>query len=130
MENQDILEMLNRLGTALSAGDAAAVAECWDIPALVLSDDGARPVSARGEIEAFFASAIERYRSRGITSTKATLERVDHLSKVITAIDVLWPGFDSSGSPKGSVERSHYLLRSCADGRPRIRVALTRPTAN
>jgi hypothetical protein len=129
MEDHDISEMLARLGEALSSGNPSAVADCWAIPGLVLSDEGTRPVTSREEVERFFADAIAWYRSQGITSTKATLERVDHISKGIAAVDVLWPGFDATGQRKGNAERSHYLLHAGAEGRPRIRVALARSSA-
>jgi len=73
----------------------------------------------------FLHKPLDWYRSRGLVSTKAELERVDMLSERLAAVDVRWPAFDASGQEKSS-ERSHYILRLGTDGQAYIRVALTR----
>jgi hypothetical protein len=124
--NEDkIRRLLERLGTALSTGDLAGISNCWEVPALVLSDEGAIAVAATGEIEAFFAQAAEWYRSQGLVSTRPELERVEMLSEKLASVDVRWLAFDSSGQEKSS-ERSHYMLQLGKDGQAHIRVALTR----
>src|SRR5574341_1047854 len=116
MMNEDkIRRMLERLGTALSSGDLAGIVNCWEVPALVLSDEGAIAVAEAGEIERFFAQAAEWYRSQGLTSTRAELERVHLLSEKLASVDVRWPTFDASGQEKHS-ERSHYILQLGKDG--------------
>jgi hypothetical protein len=55
MDEARIIEFLERLGSAVSSGDIQAIADCWDVPALVLADQGVRAVTAREEIAAFFA---------------------------------------------------------------------------
>jgi hypothetical protein len=87
-----------------------ATASWWAIPALVLSDEGALPVSDVAEVEAFFAQAAEFYRSQGLVATKPELERVVELTDRLMAVDVRWPTFDETGAEKAS-ERSHYILR-------------------
>jgi hypothetical protein len=71
----EIKGSLDRLGEALSAGDLAGVASCWEIPGLVLSDAGAIPVVDRPQIEAFFGHAVASYRSQGLVATRPELER-------------------------------------------------------
>jgi hypothetical protein len=56
-------QFLERYGVALSAGDLPGIANVWDVPALVLSDDGAIPVAGKEEVEKFFGQATETYRS-------------------------------------------------------------------
>jgi ketosteroid isomerase-like protein len=120
-----IIESLEAFGEALTAGDPRAAASWWEIPALVLSDEGALPVSDVAEVEAFFAQATEFYRSQGLVATKPELERVVELTDRLMAVDVRWPTFDETGAEKAS-ERSHYILRRGEDGQYRVRVALTR----
>lgn len=124
--NQDqILQLLKELGNALSAGDVRSASSCWDVPALVLSDDGAMVVASRDEVHAIFAAATKWYHEQGLTSTKPEIERMDLLSETLAAVDVRWPAFDASGNEKSS-ERSHYIIHAPKEGTPHIRVALTR----
>jgi hypothetical protein len=116
---------LERYAQALSAGDARAIASCWELPALVLSDEGATAVSSAAEVEKFFAQAIDWYRSRGLVETRPELERIELLSGRLAAVDVRWPAFDGAGVERLS-ERTQYILHADKDGLPRIRVALAR----
>ena len=125
MYDNNVKDMLEHYGAALSAGNLPVISNCWSVPALVLSDDGAMSVTSSGEIEAFFSQGIEYYRSQGLMSTRPELERVEMLSDTLASVDVRWPSYDSSGTEKSS-ERSHYILQLGGDGQMHIRVALTR----
>ena len=125
MDSDQIMQLLERLGRTLSAGDLREVSSCFEVPAVFLSDDGATILADASQLEMLFAQATDWYRSRGLVSTKAELERVDMLSERLAAVDVRWPAFDASGREKSS-ERSHYILRLGTDGQAHIRVALTR----
>ena len=125
MSDETIRGLLGRLGQALSAGDLRGVSICWEVPAVILSDEGAAVLAEANQIEKLFAGATEWYRSQGLVSTKPELERVDMLSEKLASVDVRWPAFDGSGQEKSS-ERSHYILQIGQDGQVRIRVALTR----
>lgn len=127
MQTDQIGQFLEQLGQALSEGDLHRAANCWKVPALVLSDDGATAVSASSEVEEFFSQAAEWYHLQGIASTKPEIERVDMLSEKLAAVDVRWPSFDASGKEKSS-ERSHYIVQLAEDGQVYIRVALARTT--
>lgn len=118
-------QFLERLGQAMSVGDAETVAACWSVPALVLSDEGALAVMGMSEIVDFFTSVIDRYRAQGLMSTIPELERLQPLTERLAAIDVRWPAFDTHGREQLS-ERSHYIVHLGASGQPRIRVALTK----
>jgi hypothetical protein len=125
MDDDQIREVLERLGEALSQADLKAVASCWEVPALVLSDQGTIAVAAMGEIERFFDEAVHAYQSQGIVSTSPVVERIEPLSEKLSAVDVRWPAVDSTGNERWT-ERSHYILQLGDDGRPHIRVAMTR----
>jgi hypothetical protein len=125
MNDEKIRSSLECLGQALSTGDLREVSRCWEVPALVLSDEGATVLADANQIEKLFAQATEWYRSQGLISTKPELERVDMLTERLASVDVRWPAFDTSGQEKSS-ERSHYIVQIGKDGLVRIRVALTR----
>lgn len=127
MQTDQISQLLEQLGQALSAGDLHKASTCWGVPALVLSDDGATAVSDTREIEEFFSQAADWYHLQGIVSTRPEIERVDMLSEKLAAVDVRWPSFDASGKEKSS-ERSHYIVQFAEDGQVHIRVALAKTT--
>jgi hypothetical protein len=120
----DIQGFLDRLGQAISTGDIQAVARCWEVPALVLSDQGAMAIAAVEEIERFFAQAAEYYRGQGLVATRPEIDRVEALGERLCSVNVRWPAFDASGREQTS-EHSQYLMRLDDDGQPRIRVAVT-----
>lgn len=128
MDEDAIERMIAAIGEGLTLGHAAAVAQCWDVPALVLGDDGAHAVASLSEVESFFATSIPFYRERGVVATRGELLRAEPISENIAAIDVRWPGFDAAGVEISS-ETSHYLVSHGADGAYRVRVAMSRLTA-
>lgn len=128
MLKDQILQMLEEYGQALSAGDFSLIANRWVTPALVLSDEGALPVTDISEVERFFAGAAEWYHSQGIVATRPEIVRLDVLSERLAAVDVRWPSYDAEGNEHMS-ELSHYILELGRDDQFRIRVALTRGAA-
>ena len=124
MNSTQVRESLVRYGEALSAGDTKAIAECWELPALVLSDDGAIPVASRDEVEAFFAQAVPAYHAQGLMSTRPEIEYSVSLSKSLTAVIVRWPALAADGKERAS-EHSYYILRHDQAGAARVQVALT-----
>jgi hypothetical protein len=123
--SRNIEQMLERYGQALSTGDTQAILSCWEVPALVLSDQGAIAITDPAQIEAFFSQAASAYQAQGLLSTRPEVERIEMLTETIAAVDVRWPAFDSSGKEMSS-ERSHYIVQPGKDGQMRIRLALTR----
>lgn len=128
--NQDqIKQSLERYGEALSAGDLASIWNCWEVPGLVLADDGAIVVSDKGQLEGFFARAIGWYQSQGLMATRPELERTMALTERLTLVTVRWPSFDHAGVERSS-DRSHYILRLGNDGQHRIQVGVTEPLSH
>jgi hypothetical protein len=125
MDEPEIMSFLERYGQAISTGDLKSVVQCWTVPALVLSDQGAIAVSDLAEVERFFSQAVQAYHAQGLMSTRPDFQRFEQLSETLTAVDVRWPSFDASGAEKSS-ELSHYILTRGDDHQLHIRVALTR----
>jgi hypothetical protein len=125
MDEPQIRQVLERLGQALTSADVEGIVKCWEVPALVLSDEGSVGVTDLSQVSTFFAAAVEWYRSMGLVATRPVLERVERLSEKLSAVDVRWLAFDAEGKEKGT-EYSHYVLCLGDDGLPHIRLALTR----
>ena len=116
--------MLQRVGRALSEGHPEQIPPCWQLPAFVVSDDGARCISAAEEIENFFRQAITWYHNQGLMATRPTLLALQQLSPRIASVDVRWIGLDAQGREKTN-ETSRYVLHRGDDGQPRIQVAMS-----
>ena len=120
-----LIDFFDRLGTALSSGDASAVADSWQAPALVVGQEGiVHAVSSRAEVEAFFAAAREQYTARGISSTRAEIVRVNWVSPRTAFAELRWPMLDAKQREVGE-ERATYTLQTNDDGELKIRVAVS-----
>src|SRR5688572_18051118 len=124
MTEAQIRTLIENLGVALTAGDARAMAELWDVPGLVMADEGARPIARRDEVEAFFTQSIAAYREQGIVATRGELLGHRMLSERTAWVEVAWPNLDAQGHETGR-ERSFYIVRLGDDGVARVQVALS-----
>jgi len=121
---QKIQTMLERFADAFTHGDGKGAAECWDVPALVVSDDGVKAVSETAEVEAFFGGAAEQYNSKGITGTRPEILEVDWLTDRLASVRVRWPYLGDDGRPKKGSESSSYVVRNDDQGAPKIVTAI------
>ena len=121
--NEQVMALIVSLAEALSAGDAPAAAMNWEVPALVLYDEGNAQIGQIEQATEFYAQAIPWYNQRGDITLKGELENLKPLTQKLAAVTVRWLGFDSAGR-ESSVERSYYIVRLGDDGRVRVRVAL------
>ena len=120
---------LSSIGDALSSGDAPAIATLWDVPGLVLADEGTKAIAARDEVAQFFAQAIRWYRDRGTPVARSEPPRVEWISDRLAAVSVDWLGLDSNGIEQ-TRESSFYIMRLGDDGVARIQVAMSRVAAS
>jgi ketosteroid isomerase-like protein len=126
-DDAQVIEFFERLGAALSQGDARAIASAWAAPALVVDDAGVVPVHSVDEVEKFFAGARAQYEDRGIAATRAEIVRVTWVGKRTALAEVRWPLLDKKNAEVGE-ERSTYTLRANDAGELKIRVALSHAT--
>ena len=124
-KDDDLRAFFEDYGRALSRCDLAAIASAWEVPALVLSDQGSVAVESTEQIEAFFAAASQQYRDQGIVSTSPEIARVEWLSDLVAEVRVRWLRW--AAEERRGAEVSQYTLRLDSDRRPRIRVALMLP---
>ena len=121
-----IHQFLSRYGRALSEGNLPEIARCWDVPAFVLADQGARTVNTFGEIEDFFRQAVASYLELGLRTTRPEVRQIEALGKHLFSVDVRWSALDAHGHVR-QTELSRYLLLLDQEGAPRIRVAMSLP---
>jgi hypothetical protein len=112
--DERLRRFLVRYGEALAAGDLKVISGCYALPALVLSDEGSVPISARQEIEAAFDGAAERYREQELVDLRPTLVASEALSERLLSVDVRWKYLRRAGSQRAA---KRLPLRAAAPGR-------------
>jgi hypothetical protein len=120
----EVQDMLGKLAQALVRGDGAAVAELWEVPALVIGSD-VIGVTSSEQVEKFFGAAKDQYTHAGIGSTRADIIDLERVGDRIVIVTVRWPYLDDHGHEVGA-ESSDYTLRRDDAGRLRIRAVLMR----
>lgn len=110
-DEEPIRQMLQRFARAFTTGDGQGAADCWEVPALVASDDGTRAVSSMAEVAAFFGGAKEQYNKQGVTGTRPDVQCVEWHTGHIASVTVNWPYLDGEGRELGRSEASTYLVR-------------------
>jgi hypothetical protein len=122
-KDDEIRSLLQAYGRALSEGNLRAVSAAWDVPALVLSDEGAVEVQSGKQIEEFFGGARRQYLERGIIATKPEIAKVDWLSEKMVQVRTRWLQLTANNERKGE-ELSLYVLRRDDQDNWRVRVAI------
>ena len=85
-----IRDSLAKIGHALSTNDAQGVAEVWDVPGLVLADQGAWQVGSREEVREFFEASIRAYHEKGTPNAAPEIDWIAWISDRIAAVLVDW----------------------------------------
>jgi hypothetical protein len=110
--NEDAVRaMLQRFAAAFTTGDGRGAAACWEVPALVVSEEGSRAVGSLAEVEAFFGGAQAQYDAQGVTGTRPEVQHVEWHTPRLASVKVRWPYLDAKGSEVGRSESSVYLVR-------------------
>jgi hypothetical protein len=122
-KHPSVQEFLDLFGSLVTAGNGAAIAKLWETPAYVLGDTMAMPITEPDEVAKFFGAARPEYNERGITDTRAEIQRETWLTDRIVSVEVRWPYLDAQGDEHGH-ETSTYVLRIDDEGDLRLRVAL------
>ena len=118
-----IQNLLDQLAKALTAGDGRTAATFWRTPAFVIGDEHERVVASQQEVEQFFSGSKEQYNQRGITDTRADIQRLDWITDRIALVEVRWPYLDAKGNEVGE-ETSTYLFKRDEGGELKLRLAI------
>jgi hypothetical protein len=122
---------LKRYGSLLAAGDTSAIARCWEMPALAISDDRAMALSEEKHVRDFVGQGWEKYRQQELVTMKPIYFCVTELSPRLMDVDVTWAAADADADAHVKAhESAHYILRMDEGGAPRIRVAISRPNSS
>ncbi|MBA3456128.1 MAG: hypothetical protein H0T42_23720 [Deltaproteobacteria bacterium] len=121
----EVQALVEGMARSLITGDGDAVASLYEVPALIISDDGVLAVESTAQIAQFFGAAKAQYNAQGIFDTRADLIDLERIGKRLLVATVRWPHLDAAGKEVAS-EASDYTLRRDDAGRLRIRSVLMR----
>lgn len=121
---ETIENFLRCYARALVASDMAALIGSYALPALVLSDDGARELTARFQVEELFAEMFARYKDQGIVDMVPEIRKLEPLSEHLVSLDVHWEHLGPEARVM-SVENTRYVLTIDAAERVHIRSTTT-----
>jgi ketosteroid isomerase-like protein len=125
--HQDELKaFLKRYGEALVIGDLSAIAACYAVPCLFLSDATSAAVSARSEITKLFEGAAEQYSAQGLVAAHPNILRSEAVTTSLVWAEVSWDYRDDQGN-SAQPEIYRYVLRLDADTGPQIQVVIAMP---
>jgi hypothetical protein len=113
-----LTDFFDRYGSALTRGDVSAVAGCYALPGMVVSDSYSFTFASPAAVALSFLGAAPAYKEQQIVAAHAQLRDVQRLSTALAMVDVEWEYLDSLGNAVPG-ESYRYLLRVDAGG-PRI----------
>lgn len=106
---------LERLSSALTAGDAETAASCFEYPTvMVMSDPKYGPNQVLQDAEAasrILERAPEMYHERGIHDTFPEVEDVQRVAAGLLLVRARFPYIDADGNDMGDGETSLYVVR-------------------
>ena len=112
MGNDDAVRaMLQRFARPFTAADGAGAAACWEVPALVVADEGTRAVASLDEVAGFFGGAAGQYHAQGVVGTRVEVQRIEWHTSRLASVTVRWPWLDAQGAEVGRAESSTYVVR-------------------
>ena len=113
-----LTDFFDRYGAALTQGDVVAVAGCYALPGMVVSDTYSFTFASPAAVALSFLGAAPGYRDQQIVAAHAQLRDVRPVSASLALVAVEWEYLDSEGNAVPG-ESYQYLLRDSGDG-PRI----------
>ena len=116
--------LLDDFAKAFTKGDGKGAAACWEVPALIVSDDGTKAVASLDEVGAFFGGAAKQYTDKGTMSTRADVQSITWITDKVATVQVRWPYLDKDGKAQGTSESSTYVMRFVDDDTPKINTTM------
>jgi hypothetical protein len=123
-KEQGLQSMLETFARAFTRGDGKTAATCWEVPALIVADQGTKAVTTLAEVEDFYGGAAKQYNDMGITDTRPEVQSVTWMTDRLASVHVRWPYLDAKGQARPDSEASTYVMRFGDDGQPRINVVV------
>ncbi|HEU4426886.1 MAG TPA: hypothetical protein VFR67_30505 [Pilimelia sp.] len=120
-----LADFFGRYGCALAAGDLPAIAGCYAMPGMVVSDAYSFTFSSPAAVALSFVGALPAYQERGVVAAHAEIEDVTRLDGTLVLVAVRWEYLDCAGEAVPG-ERFRYLVRL---GQPSPQICVVMPVS-
>jgi hypothetical protein len=109
-ERETLADFFDRYGSALVTADLPAIAGCYAMPGMVVSDGYGFTFSSPAAVALSFIGAAPAYREHQLVAAHAEIGEVQRLSDGMVLAEVRWEYLDSGG---GAVpgECFRYVIR-------------------
>lgn len=121
----NLTEFFDRYGAALTSGDLPAIAGCYAMPGMVVSDAYSFTFTSPAAVALSFLGAAPAYQERQIVAAHAQFHDVQPLGEALVMVAVQWEYLDSRGNAVPG-ESYRYVLRADALGTRICTVIATR----
>lgn len=96
---------------ALLSFSAENIAQCYQTPLAVYSDQGIRLVDAPSDVVAFWSEAVKPYKVLKIVNSSPKILAQEELSESIATVKVSWSNADASGKVVATETNFYVLVR-------------------
>lgn len=104
-----IKDFFDEYAKALLSYSAENIAQCYQTPLAVYSDQGIRLVDGPSDVIAFWKEAVKSYKGMSISNSSPKILAQEQLSDTITTAKVSWSNMDGSGKVVAT-ETNFYVL--------------------
>ena len=107
---QQINNFFEIYATALERFDTKGMANLYNIPCTMMSDDATTLFNDAGKLEGFFNMGATFYRQFGIAKVRPEVWNRRHLTERIANVKVNWQYYDKADKPIYNCDY-HYILK-------------------
>jgi hypothetical protein len=109
VQHLTIKDFFDEYAKALLSYSAENIAQCYQTPLAVYSDQGIRLVEKSSDVVAFWREAVKPYKGMSIVNSAPKILSQEELSDTITTVKVSWSNTDASGKVVAT-ETNFYVL--------------------
>jgi hypothetical protein len=121
---QSINDFFDAYARALALYDSKGLANLFQVPCMMVSDDSVSNFTDAGRLEGFFNQGMNFYRQFGITDVRAQVWNKIELTSKVDKVKVKWDYLNDHGKLIYSCDY-HYILREDKSGHLKIAVSVS-----
>jgi hypothetical protein len=122
-----IKDFFDEYAKALLSYSAENIAQCYQTPLAVYSDQGIRLVDDASDVVAFWKEAVKPYQGMGIANSAPKILSQEHLSETISTAKVSWSNTDAFGKVVATETNFYVLAKDHDEWKIRGLILMTKP---
>jgi hypothetical protein len=122
-----IKDFFDEYAKALLSYSAENIAQCYQTPLAVYSDQGIRLVDDTSDVVAFWKEAVKPYQGMGIANSSPKILSQELLSETISTAKVSWSNTDAFGKVVATETNFYVLVKDHDEWKIRGLILMTKP---